>query len=70
MSEGTKLALRAALNVLRGSIETRRMASGLALGADALAMHAATNVECERLLAAGGAHHSNKRHMRRWDERT
>jgi len=57
MTEGTELALRTALNVLRDSIETGRMPSGLRLGAEALAMHAAAIAECERLLATlpGGA---------------
>ena len=43
MSDSTELALRAALNVLRDSIETGRMPSGLTLG-PAIA-------GCERLLA-------------------
>ena len=47
--------MRAALNVLRDSIETGRMPSGIALAPGALAMHAATITECERLLASGGA---------------
>jgi hypothetical protein len=58
MSDGTELALRAALNVLRDSIETGRMPSGLTLGPGALAMHAAAIAECEQHLAstlAGGA---------------
>ena len=52
MSEGTELAFRAALNVLRDSIETGRMPSGLALEPEALAMHEAAIEECELLLAA------------------
>jgi len=52
MTEGTELALRAALNVLRDSIETGRMPSGLTLEPDTLAMHAAAIAECEQLLAS------------------
>lgn len=44
--------LRAAINLLRDSVETDRMPSGLALEPQALAMHEAAIVECERLLAA------------------
>jgi len=61
MSEATELALRAALNVLRDSIETGRMPSGLALAPEALAMHAAAITECERLLAS--AHPDRARHQ-------
>ena len=49
---GEEIALRAAINVLRDSIETGRMPSGLALAPHALAMHEAAVAECERLLAA------------------
>jgi hypothetical protein len=52
-----ELALRTALNVLRDSIETGRMPSGLALAPEALAMHAVAIVECERLLAQQPAAH-------------
>jgi hypothetical protein len=52
MSEDTELALRAALNVLRDSIETGRMPSGLTLAPAAVAMHEAAIAECERLLAS------------------
>jgi len=52
MSDSTELALRAALNVLRDSIETGRMPSGLTLGPEALAMQAAAIAGCERLLAS------------------
>jgi len=52
MSEATELALRAALNMLRHSIETGRMPSGLVLAPEALAMHAAAIAECDRLLAS------------------
>jgi len=69
MSKGTELALRAALNVLRDSIETGRMPSGLALAPGALAMHAAAIAECARLLAsAHPIEHSSKQHMRSWHE--
>jgi len=52
MSDNPELALLAAINVLRDSIETGRMSSGLALEPEALEMHAVAIVECERLLAA------------------
>ena len=52
MSDSTELALRAALNVLRDSIETGRMPSGLTLAPEALAMHAAVIAEYEQLLAS------------------
>lgn len=48
---GAEVALRAALNVLRDSIETGRMPSGLALAPEAIEVHAAAIAECERLLA-------------------
>jgi len=37
---------------MRDSIETGRMPSGVALEPEALAMHEAAIVECDRLLAA------------------
>ena len=52
MSGTPELALLAAINVLRDSIETGRMPSGLALAPEALAMHEAGIEECELLLAA------------------
>ena len=52
MSDSTELGLRAALNVLRDSIETGRMPSGLTLASEALAMHAAEIAECEQLLVS------------------
>ena len=52
MSDNPELALLAAINVLRDSIETGRMPSGVALEPEALVMHEAAIVECERLLAA------------------
>ena len=52
MSDDPELALLAAINVLRDSIETGRMPSGLTLEPAALEMHAAAIAECERLLAA------------------
>lgn len=58
MSEGTELALPTALNVLRDSIETGCMPSGLSLAPEALAMHAAAIAECKQLVAStlsGGA---------------
>ena len=48
----TELALRAAINLLRDSIETGRMPSGLELAPAAVAAHEAAVVECERLLAS------------------
>lgn len=50
MSDNPELALRAAINVPRDSIESGRMPSGLALAPEALAMHEAAIVECEQLL--------------------
>ena len=66
-SEGQELALHAALNVLRDSVECGRMPSGVALGAEALAMHEAAITECERLLAQRQAALSgwHERHSRR-----
>jgi len=52
MSGTPELALLAALNVLRDSIESGRMPSGLTLEPEALAMHEAAIEECELLLAA------------------
>ena len=52
MTGTPELALLAAINVLRDSIETGRMPSGLALEPDAVAMHEVAVAECERLLAA------------------
>jgi len=52
VSDNPELALLAAINVLRDSIETGRMPSGLALEPAALAMHEDAVAECERLLAA------------------
>jgi len=52
MSDDPELALLAAINVLRDSIETGRMPSGIELVPEALAMHEAAIVECERLLEA------------------
>jgi len=54
MSDTPGLALLAAINVLRDSIETGRMPSGIELAPEALVMHDAAIVECERLLAAAG----------------
>jgi hypothetical protein len=62
MSEGTELALRIALNVLRDSIECGRMPSGLALAPEALAMHEAAIMECERLLSAVEAETHERAH--------
>jgi hypothetical protein len=47
----TEIALRAALNVLRDSIESGRMASGIELEPTARAAHEAAIAELERLLA-------------------
>jgi len=52
MSDTPELALLAAINVLRDSIETGRMPSGIELAPEALAMHEAAITECERLLGA------------------
>ena len=49
----TELALRAALNVLRDSLETGRMPSGIELEPAARAVHEAAIAEFERLLALG-----------------
>ena len=49
--------MRAALNVLRDSMETGKMPSGLALAPEALEMHAAAIAECEWLLARQQAAH-------------
>ena len=51
LSDTPEIALLAAINVLRDSVECGRMPSGLAIGPEALAMHAAAIAECERLLA-------------------
>ena len=52
MSDNPELALLAAINVQRASVETGRMPSGIELAPEALAMHEAAIVECDRLLAA------------------
>jgi len=49
--------LLAAINLLRDSIETGRMPSGIELAPEALAMHEAVIVECERLLVQQQAAH-------------
>jgi len=49
MSGTPELALLAAINVLRDSIETGRMPSGLALEPAAMEMHELAIAECERL---------------------
>jgi len=59
----TELALRAALNVLRDSIECGRMPSGIALEPEALAMHAAAIAELERMLTL-----TSYRATRSWTE--
>jgi hypothetical protein len=48
VSDNPELALLAAINALRDSIETRRMPSGIELAPEALAMHEAAITECER----------------------
>jgi len=52
MSEDAESALRTSSNVLRDSIETGRMRSGLTLGVEALTMHAAAIAERERLITS------------------
>jgi hypothetical protein len=52
MSDTPELALLAAINVLRDSIETGHMPSGIELAPEALAMHEPAITECERLLGA------------------
>ena len=49
----TELALRAALNVLRDSIECGRMPSGLPLAPEAVDLHERTAQHLEALLATG-----------------
>ena len=52
----TEIALEAAINVLRDSVESRRMPSGLPLQPDAVEVHARAADLLERLLRqAGGA---------------
>jgi len=52
MSEDAESALRTSSNVLRDSIETGRMRSGLTLGVEALTMRAAAIAERERLITS------------------
>ena len=50
----TQIAYRAAINVLRDSVESQRMPSGLPLHPDAVEIHARAADHLERLLRLSG----------------